>query len=123
MTRTDSRKELLYTRQSVVCYAKAYDLDVIDLVCIQFRDENVLTEECLEGSQMGFTGKQAIHPNQIQPIIKAFAPPQSQVDFARKILEQSEVYANEGKGAYEVDGKMIDMPMIKWARNIVSRAI
>ena len=123
MTRTDTRKELLYTRQTVVTYAKAYDLDAIDLVCIQFRDENVLLDECLEGSQMGFTGKQAIHPNQIQAITKAFAPPQAQVDFAKKILDQYEIHSSEGKGAYEVDGKMIDMPMVKWARNIVARAI
>ena len=119
MTRTPSKKELLYTRQRLVCYAKGFGLDAIDLVCIDFKDEKILFDEALEGSQMGFTGKQAIHPNQIQIIKKAFSPPEEKIEFARKIVNGFEEHSNKGKGAFEVDGKMIDMPMLKWAQGIL----
>lgn len=119
LTRTPLKTELLYTRGKLVCYAKAFGLDAIDLVCIDFKDNEILFEEAEQGSQMGFTGKQAIHPNQIQTIYKAFSPSNKKVEFARKIVQGFEEHSCSGKGAFEVDGKMIDMPMLKWARGIL----
>lgn len=62
---------------------------------------------------MGFDGKQAIHPNQIEPIYKFFSPPQESIDFARKIVEGSRHHYQSGVGAWEIEGKMIDAPMLK----------
>ena len=119
MTRTPSRLELMYTRQRMLCAAKAFGLDSIDLVCIDFKDDDVLFKEALEGSQMGFTGKQAIHPKQIETIYKAFRPSDDKIDFARKIVTGFKEHSNQGKGAFEVNGKMIDMPMLKWAEGVL----
>jgi len=119
MTRTPSRVEMMYSRQKLVLAARAYKLDSIDLVCIDYLNEDILITEAQEGFQWGFTGKQAIHPNQIQPIYRAFCPPPEKVDFAREIVKGFEEYSKQGKGAFEVHGKMIDMPMLKWAQGIL----
>lgn len=71
---------------------------------------------------MGFTGKQAIHPNQIEPIYETFMPSKEKLEFAQTILRENEKFQKEGKGAFTVNDKMIDMPMVKWAQVIVDRA-
>ena len=68
---------------------------------------------------MGFTGKQAIHPNQIDPIIAAFSPSAEQIEYARRIVDGFEAHSLQGKGAFSLDNKMIDMPVVKWAQNIL----
>eukprot|EP01132_Coremiostelium_polycephalum_P005418 gene5418-6757_t len=120
ITRTPSATELLYARSTVVNHAVAHGLQAIDMVCINFRDPDVLAKETKEGIQLGFHGKQAIHPNQIDIICDAFRPSPKQFEFATKIVEQNELNQSQGKGAFEIDGKMIDMPMVKWANNILS---
>ena len=57
MIRTPSRRELLFARSAVVTTACAFGLQAIDLVCVDYKSEEILREECLEGRQMGFTGK------------------------------------------------------------------
>jgi citrate lyase subunit beta-like protein len=66
--------DLLYARSAVVNAAKAHELQAIDLVCIDYRSEERLHQECLNGKRMGFTGKQAIHPGQLQIINDTFVP-------------------------------------------------
>ncbi|ORZ41351.1 Pyruvate/Phosphoenolpyruvate kinase-like domain-containing protein [Catenaria anguillulae PL171] len=99
MVRTASRLELLYSRSAVVTAACAYGLQAIDLVCIDYKDHDVLSEECREGRQMGFTGKQAIHPGQIDGIQKHFSPTEAEVQRATKIVEGYREYVAKGKGA------------------------
>jgi citrate lyase subunit beta-like protein len=88
--RTKHRRELLFARSSVVVAAKAHRLQAIDMVssihrlrwsrslsgqvCINFKDPAVLAEEAAEGAELGFDGKQAIHPAQVEIIQTAFAP-------------------------------------------------
>ena len=62
---------------------------------------------------MGFDGKQAIHPDQIPVIYANFTPPAPSIAFAKKIVEESRRHFAQGVGAFEIDGKMIDAPMIK----------
>lgn len=71
-TRTRSAQELLYARQSVVVHAKAHGLQAIDIVNIRLKELDHLEEECKEGAIMGFTGKQIIHPDQIDPVQSTF---------------------------------------------------
>eukprot|EP01133_Synstelium_polycarpum_P008385 gene8385-9857_t len=120
ITRTPAATELLYARSAVVNNAIAAGLQAIDMVCINYKDPEYLRREVNEGVRMGFHGKQAIHPNQVDIICDAFRPSPQQFDFASRIVEQNDIFQAEGKGAFELDGKMIDMPMVKWARNILS---
>jgi citrate lyase subunit beta-like protein len=102
-------------------FSVAHGLQAIDMVCLNFTQSEIVTKEAQEGAQMGYTGKQAIHPNQIQPIYAAFRPPEASIEFARRIIEENEKHQQQGAGAFSLDGKMIDMPMVKWAHNILSR--
>jgi citrate lyase subunit beta-like protein len=121
-TRTPSGIEMLYARSALVTYAIAHQLQAIDMVCIQFKDSAQLKRECIDGFNMGYTGKQAIHPDQIPIIKEHFRPPQEKIDFAIKVLVQSRNFEKVGKGAFEVDGKVIDKPMILQARRTMERA-
>lgn len=57
LTRTLSRQELLYPRSRLVTTAKAFGLQAIDLVCVNYNDKEVLREESEEGRRLGFDGK------------------------------------------------------------------
>ena len=69
---------------------------------------------------MGFTGKQVIHPNQVEVVQRMFSPSESKVDWAVRILVANEKAVKDGRGAWTLDGKMIDAPIIKIAEKLVS---
>ncbi|KAJ1973678.1 hypothetical protein H4R35_003991 [Dimargaris xerosporica] len=120
--RTPSKFELLYGRSAVATAAHAFGLQAIDLVCMDFKNETALVEECANGRDMGFTGKQAIHPNQVEVIQRTFMPSADQVERAIRIVQGYEQSEQQGKGAYGLDGQAIDMPVYKWALKILKRA-
>ncbi|KAI9209244.1 Pyruvate/Phosphoenolpyruvate kinase-like domain-containing protein [Polychytrium aggregatum] len=122
LLRTPSRKEMLYARQAVVTAACAFGLQSIDIVCQDYKSENILTEECQEGREFGFTGKQAIHPAQVETIHKIFSPTEKEIERATKIMEGYNEHLQKGIGAFVLDGKMIDMPVVKWAQRLLARA-
>ncbi|RKP37785.1 Pyruvate/Phosphoenolpyruvate kinase-like domain-containing protein [Dimargaris cristalligena] len=120
--RSPAKTEMLYARSAVATTAHAYGLQAIDLVCMDFRNPEVLVKECVNGRDMGFTGKQAIHPNQIETIQNTFMPSEDQIQRAKKIIAGYEISEREGKGAYGLDGLAIDLPVYKWALKIMQRA-
>ncbi|CAJ0763081.1 13951_t:CDS:10, partial [Entrophospora sp. SA101] len=120
MIRTPSCKELLLARQAIVVAASAYGLQAIDMVCLDFRNNEILMKECREGREMGFVGKQAIHPNQIDIIQKTFLPDEKGI--AARIIHEYGIYSKKGIGAFDLDGKVIDLPVVKWAERLITRA-
>eukprot|EP01112_Ceratiomyxa_fruticulosa_P010329 TRINITY_DN2729_c0_g1_i2.p1 TRINITY_DN2729_c0_g1~~TRINITY_DN2729_c0_g1_i2.p1 ORF type:complete len:360 (+),score=59.16 TRINITY_DN2729_c0_g1_i2:92-1081(+) len=122
ITRTQGAQELLFARSAVVNHAVAYGLDSIDMVCINYKDPAFLEKEAREGAQLGFNGKQAIHPTQIPIIVEAFRPSPAMVEWANKIIEGNKIHQAKGTGAFELDGLMIDLPIVKRATNILRGA-
>ena len=120
--RTKSANELIYARQAVVTACAANDLQAIDIVFIDFKDSEGLRAEAEQGAGFGFSGKQIIHPNQVQVTQEAFTPSASAIAYAKRIIESFETSQKEGKGAYVLDGKMIDMPLLKNAQKVLERA-
>lgn len=121
-TRTKEGTEVLYARSAVVTTCAANDLQAIDMVYIDFRDLEGLRVEAEQGAGLGFSGKQIIHPNQVVPVQEAFTPSDEAIEYARRVVESFEVSQKEGKGAYALDGKMIDMPLLKNAQKVLDRA-
>ncbi|KAI0372224.1 citrate lyase beta subunit [Pilatotrama ljubarskyi] len=122
--RTTSRQELLYTRSHIAVTAKAFKLKAIDMVCVNYKDLDYLRNECEDGRRLGFTGKQAIHPSQVDIIQSTFVPSSKEILRAARILKQMEKahLANKGAAGLELEGggmEMIDAPMIKQAENVV----
>ncbi|RIK32409.1 MAG: CoA ester lyase [Anaerolineae bacterium] len=120
--RTKDATELLYARQAVVTACAANDLQAIDIVFIDFKDPDGLRLEAEQGARFGFSGKQIIHPNQVQVAQEAFTPSAEAIEYAKRIVESFEASQREGKGAYALDGKMIDMPLLKNAQKVLDRA-
>ena len=120
--RTKDAIELLYARQAVIVACAAYDLQAIDIVTIDYKDLDALKVESEFGAKLGFSGKQIIHPNQVQVVQEAFTPSDEAIAYAKRIVETFEASQKEGKGAYALDGKMIDMPLLKNAQKVLARA-
>jgi citrate lyase beta subunit len=114
--------EGFYARSAVVVHAKAFALQAIDTVFVDLNDIDGLRADAQNGVDMGFTGKLAIHPRQVEPIQTAFTPSQEAVDHARRLIETYRRFEEQGKGAFEMDGKMVDMPMVRAAEGILDRA-
>jgi citrate lyase beta subunit len=121
-TRTKDAIELSYARQAVVTACAAYDLQAIDIVTIDFKDIDALKTESEFGAQLGYSGKQIIHPAQVEPVQAAFTPNDKAIAYAKRIVETFEASQKEGKGAYSLNGKMIDMPVLKNAQKVLARA-
>lgn len=121
-TRTKDAVELLYARQAVIVACAAFDLQPIDIVTIDYKDLEALKVESEFGARLGFSGKQVIHPNQVPVVQEAFTPSDEAISYARRIIETFEASQKEGKGAYSLDGKMIDMPLLKNAQKVLARA-
>lgn len=126
ITRTPSLTEFLYARSAIVTAARAAGLpSAIDLVCTSYRGEQGikrLQEECEGGKSMGFNGKQCIHPNQVDIVQNLFAPTNEEVEWAIRVVIADEKAAALGRGAWTLDGKMIDAPVSGKARAVVAKA-
>lgn len=120
--RTKAATELVYARQAVVTTCAANDLQAIDIVFIDFKDPEGLRLEAEQGAEFGFSGKQIIHPNQVSVAQEAFTPSESAIEYAGRIVESFNSSQKEGKGAYALDGKMIDLPLLKNAQKVLDRA-
>ena len=121
-TRTAEAWEVFYARSAVVTTASAYGLQAIDMVTIDFRDIEKVRREAEYGARLGYTGKQIIHPNQVAPVQEAFTPDGESIAHARRLVEAFEEHQKKGTGAFALDGKMIDMPLVKAAQNVLARA-
>jgi citrate lyase subunit beta/citryl-CoA lyase len=98
--------------------ASAAEVMAIDTIYADFRDSEGLERDCRRSRRDGFTGRLAIHPDQVATINRCYAPSEAEVARARKIVAAFE--ANPGSGALGVDGKMVDLPHLKAARKILA---
>ncbi|XP_040598053.1 citramalyl-CoA lyase, mitochondrial isoform X4 [Mesocricetus auratus] len=121
-TSNKDTQDILYARQKIVVIAKAFGLQAIDLVYIDFRDGDGLLKQSREAAAMGFTGKQVIHPNQIAVVQEQFTPTLEKIQWAEELIAAFAEHQRLGKGAFTFRGSMIDMPLLKQAHNIVTLA-
>ncbi|KAI0443695.1 Pyruvate/Phosphoenolpyruvate kinase-like domain-containing protein [Xylaria telfairii] len=126
LTRTPSLSEFLYARSAIATAARAASLpSTIDLVCTSYTGEEGLArleQECRGGKAMGFNGKQCIHPSQVETVHRLFAPDEKEVEWAVRIAIADEKAVSAGRGAWTLDGAMIDAPVVGKAKAIVAKA-
>ncbi|KAJ2076500.1 hypothetical protein H4R24_005665 [Coemansia sp. RSA 988] len=122
VVRTATRRELYHARAVVSTAAHAFRLQAIDMVAMDFRNNDVLREEAEEAVSMGFTGKQVIHPAQLSVVQRCFAPSSDAMLHARRIVDGFRKSCGTGHGAFELDGKAVDMPVVKHALRVLRRA-
>ncbi|KAH7359221.1 citrate lyase subunit beta [Plectosphaerella cucumerina] len=126
LTRSPSLSEFLYARSAIVTAARAARLpSAIDLVCTSFRGPeglDRLREEALGGKALGFNGKQCIHPSQVEPVQRYFAPSEKELEWAVRVVIADDKASAAGRGAWTLDGSMIDAPVVAKARATVEKA-
>ena len=104
----------------LVMTCRAYGLRAIDGPFGDFNDKEAYIASAKRAAAIGFDGKWAIHPSQIDLANEVFSPPEKEVNKAIRILEELEKAAKEGKGAAQLDGRMIDAASARMAENIVN---
>ncbi|KAL8559495.1 hypothetical protein ACOMHN_037159 [Nucella lapillus] len=117
--RTVDALELTYARQKIVMVARAYRLQAIDMVYIDYKDYEGLRIQSEQGARKGYTGKQIIHPGQVPIVSEAFTPSSDRVEWAMKLIEAFEHHQKSGQGAFTFRGHMIDRPLLLQARNVI----
>ncbi len=104
----------------LVMTCRAYGLRAIDGPFGDFNDPESYISAAKRGAAIGIEGKWAIHPSQIELANKVFSPPEIEVNRAKRILDELDKAAKEGRGAAQLDGRMIDAASARMAENIVN---
>lgn len=120
--RTPAGWEVFYARSAIVTAAAAYQLQALDMVFVDLNDLAGLAEECRFARQLGFSGKTAIHPHQVEVINRVFAPSPEEIEQALRLVQAFEAHQAAGAGAFELDGKMVDLPVMRAAERVLARA-
>ena len=104
----------------LVATCRAFGLRPIDGPFGDIKDAEGYINAAKRGAAIGIEGKWAIHPSQIEHANNVFSPPESEVEKATRILDELKTAADEGRGAAQLDGRMIDAASARMAENIVN---
>lgn len=116
----DYEDPYLMAKSLCLATARAIEVQPVGVVFVDFRNLEGLETECLRDRRAGFIGKIAIHPAQVEVINRAFTPSEEEVAHAHRVVEVFE--QNPGLGTVGLEGKMLDMPHLKQARNVLAMA-
>ncbi len=117
--RTDTSTEILYARSRVALACANRGIHAFDKGVIEVRDEYAFEEDCKRGREIGYTGKICVAPRQVVIANNTFMPTADEVEKARKLISAYEEAVKAGSSAPEIDGKMIDGPLVVRARKII----
>ena len=105
-----------------VAACRAHGLRPVDGPYGDFMDPDGFLAAARRAAVLGFEGKWAIHPSQIGPANQVFSPAPEEVEKARRIVEAMSEAAKEGRGAVQLDGRLIDIASIRMAQNLLAKA-
>ena len=120
--RTDDGAEVYHPRATIAIAARAAGVAALDSPYVAFRNPEGLRQDAGVARQLGYTGKFAIHPAQIDPINELFSPLPEDVAYARRVMEAWNEAEAAGRGSLNLDGKMVDVPVVKRAQNLLALA-
>lgn len=116
------REPLLPSLAIALLAARAHGLAAVDGVWNDIQDTEGFAAVCRQGAGLGFDGKTLIHPSQIEPANRIFAPKAEEVVWARQVIAAFDAPENRGKGVLKVDGRMVELLHLEEARRIVALA-
>jgi citrate lyase subunit beta/citryl-CoA lyase len=120
-----SRREVesQYARSALVVASRAAGMEApLDSVWIDIRDLRGLTRSARMAKQLGFQGKMAIHPAQIEPINTVFSPSRDELTYAKRVVAAFATAEAAGEASIQLDGQMIDYPIVQAARRLLELA-
>jgi citrate lyase subunit beta/citryl-CoA lyase len=113
---------LLFARSMIVAAAKSAGIQASDTVYADIVDEAGLIVETKLARDLGFDGKGAINPRQIEPIHSVFSPSEEEIEEAMRVIAAAEEAERKGMGAVALGGKMIDRPVLERAHRTLKLA-
>lgn len=120
--RTREGAEIYYPRMVISVACHAVKVLAFDSVYTDVRDKEGLIAETRAVKQMGFHGKMIIHPDQVSPVNEIFSSSESEVAYAQRVVETFDAGVKRGQASIALDGKMIDIPVLERAKNLLARA-
>ena len=120
--RTDEGAEVYVPRAMVAIAARAAGLAALDSPYVRYQDPDGLRRDAGLVRSLGYNGKFAIHPAQIAIINEAFGPSDEELEYARRVVQAWEEAEAAGRGSTSLDGNMIDVPVVRRARNLLAMA-
>ncbi|MSO82048.1 MAG: CoA ester lyase [Acidobacteria bacterium] len=120
--RTTDGEELSFARAQIALAAAAVGADAIDAVFTDLNDAESLRRDCQRARAVGFRGKMAIHPKQVEVINEVFTPAAADVERARRLIDAYEAAQAVGQGVTTMDGRMVELPVVQRARRTLSLA-
>jgi citrate lyase subunit beta/citryl-CoA lyase len=114
---------LLFPKQQVVIHAAAAGVMPLGLVggATRFDDPDAYLALAERSRRFGYVGATCVHPKQVPLLNVAFAPGEAEVAHARRVLEGAQAAAAEGRGAFAIDGRMVDPPIVARAETLLAR--
>lgn len=120
--RLEDESDVAYPRNVLCVSARAAGIAALDTPFFRFKDEEALKVNIAASKQTGFKGKFAIHPAQIDAINAGFSPSAAEIEDARRVVAAFEEAERQGRGSTSLDGKVIDVPVVKRARALLELA-
>ena len=120
--RLDDESNVVYQRATICNAARAAGVLALDTPFFRFRDEEGLKTSCQAARRLGFKGRFAIHPAQIDTINACFSPSAEEIDEARRIVAAFGEAEARGRGSTSLDGRVIDVPVVRRARALLEQA-
>jgi len=114
----------LYPKQQSLFAARAAGLTPMGLIgtVADYSDPDAYRAVVRHSAKFGFEGASCIHPANVPILNEGFSPKPDEVAYARRIIEADAAMAAEGRASFEMDGKMIDIPVVIRARRLIARA-
>lgn len=111
-----------YARNKIVIAARAAGIDAIDGAYPDFKNKTGYQRECLRAKTLGFVGKWAIHPTQLDIANQIFSPTAEEVAYARRLDHVYTQALAQGRGAIAFEGKMVDAAIVRSVKNSIQKA-
>jgi citrate lyase subunit beta / citryl-CoA lyase len=116
----EDRGELLFALQMIVHCARSAGIDAIDAPCFDLKNHDLLIKESTQARRLGFTGKSALHPDQLSVINKIFDVTNEEIVWAKKVLAELDAAENRGRALSTMEGQLIDNPHRRIAERILN---
>lgn len=106
---TEMRLPMMTSLGLCMLAARAFGLTILDGVYNDIKNTEGFEAVCRQGAELGMDGKTLIHPSQVEPCNRIFAPADDEVAFSRKVIAAFDEPANKGKGVLQIDGRMVEL--------------
>ena len=120
--RLEDEAQIAYARQSLCVAARAAHVLALDTPYFKLRNPDGLRDNSLRAKSIGFKGKFAIHPEQIDALNECFSPSAQEVTHAERVVAAYEEAERDGRASTSLDGWVIDVPVVKRARALLELA-